>query len=55
MTHDSTARGRPEAAFVSMTAATVAHCRALRPGKLALFGGGRVMDVHGDSPYAGLG
>ena len=50
-----TTHSQPADKFVSMTAATTAHCSHLSPGKLAVFGGATVMDVFGASPYRSLG
>jgi hypothetical protein len=49
------ANAQPADKFVSMTAATAAHCRRMAPSKLAVLGGEAVMDIFGASPYRSLG
>ena len=48
--------GEPPAKFVSMTAATTAHCQWAGPASIALLGGEAVMEMQpgGSSPYLSL-
>lgn len=46
--------GEPADKFVSMVAATTAHCQKLRPASLAICGGPVTTDLAGSSPYRPL-